>query len=374
MADLNQPPLKRAKVEHGSIESHPDQLPEEMWLNVFSYLGQEDLTNVSETSRRFNKLGRDPCLWRQLLLDWSSIRDSSQSVNRLVDRCDRLEKVKLTNKMFDDAANDKTMMSVVLRAKESLRMLTVEPEIMMKNDSVARMSCLSRLEAVDLSGDKVTSTGIDALAKLSQLKELKMPSCEKVTSKDWCRLFQELKNLEVVDVSDCKNGITNGVVKILAENNPKLEHLVLDECEKVSGLNPLADFNKNLKHLSLEGCYQVKDGGIVKIAKQCPGLSFLSLSLCSAVGDAALRALASNCHQLEHLNLLGCTFINQKTIKLVTDSCPDLRYLSVRGILGVTAQFVDQLRKDNPQLEVLHTFTTKNRRNRGEMQETVDLT
>ena len=52
MTDLIQPPLKRAKVEHGSIESHPDQLPEEMWLNVFGYLGQEDLTNVSETSRR----------------------------------------------------------------------------------------------------------------------------------------------------------------------------------------------------------------------------------------------------------------------------------------------------------------------------------
>ena len=61
--------------------------------------------------------------------------------------------------------------------------------------------------------------------------------CEKVTSKDLSHLFQKLNNLELVDLSECKTGVTNGTLKVLAQNNPRLEHLVLDECDKITGLN-----------------------------------------------------------------------------------------------------------------------------------------
>ena len=50
-------------------------------------------------------------------------------------------------------------------------------------------------------------------------------------------------------------------VTALANNNPKLQYLALDECELITGksVKTLAEKCPLLEHISMDGCYQVRD-------------------------------------------------------------------------------------------------------------------
>ena len=116
-----------------------------------------------------------------------------------------------------------------------------------KFPSVGRLTQLTSLE---LAGDWikvmmmimmiimmiiVKSSAVSELANLAQLEHLKMPGSEQVTSGDFKALFTKLKKLRLVDVSECKKGVTDMSLIALVKNNPDLEYLAVDECELVTG-------------------------------------------------------------------------------------------------------------------------------------------
>ena len=113
-------------------------------------------------------------------------------------------------------------------------------------------------------------TGISSFANLTLLECLKIPGSEQVTPKDLKDLFSKLNNLKTVDISECKKGATDMSVTALANNNPKLRYLALDECELITGksVKTLADKCPLLEHISMDGCYQVRD---------CKGIFNLSI-------------------------------------------------------------------------------------------------
>lgn len=360
-----EPKAKRLKVDNDELHS---VIPDELWLDhILCYLSIVDICRMGATSRRYNVLCKDPALWKDLVFDWANVKRSLKSINKVLERAIKVEKLRFTNKSYDISPDEKTMTSVVERVKDSLKVLILDTEIVPRNGAVVKFGCLSKLEVLDFPADKLGSSGVNAIAKLKNLRELKIAGCEEVTPKDLSHLFQELKNLMVVDLTDCKDAVTNGTIKTLANNNPNLEHLVLDECDKLqgNGLNALGDNCKKLKYLTLEGCYEVGDSSIQRIAKNCPDLKHLSLSLCSGVRDAGIKALAQNCPKLQHLNVFGCQFLSEKVIKQAVVQCKDLKYICTRGILYVTDQFIEKLRKEYPGLEILHKTEAKPRNNRS---------
>ena len=163
--------------------------------------------------------------------------------------------------------------------------------------------------------------------------------------------------------------VPNGVVVALARSAPLLEHLAMEECERVTGkgIKALAEGCPKLRHLALDGCYQVNDPAMVKVATACTALTFLSLGLCSTIKDTTLRALAQHCHHLQHLNLFGCAYISERGVaRLVEALGPrSLTYLSIRGMLGLGQAASEKLARDWPSIEVVHTFLPKPVRDRA---------
>jgi len=190
-----------------------------------------------------------------------------------------------------------------------------------------------------------------------------------VTSSDLRLIGSSLHNLRVVDLSDAKKGMTDGVLTVLAKGNTHLQYLALDDCESITGkgLRALSEHCHELEHLSLDGCYQVNDPSIVRIAQSCPRLTYLSLGLCSTVKDSCLKALATHCTSLAHLNLFGCAYISEKGVNRLVEALGpvSLRYICIRGMIGIGQTFSEKLVKDWPQVEVLHHFLPKPKRDRA---------
>lgn len=367
---------KRPKLDEEEDEAadgvggggHHGTVPDEIWLRILGTLNQTEKIQMSKTSRRFNRLCKDSSLWRTVRLDFASVKNSSSGLSTFLSQLAAVERIVVTNETYE-SYSEKALMSILLKTKDTLKHLVISPEVVLKNESVVSLGVLENLESLDLSGDNVTSTGLAALGKLRQLRQLRLCCLEKVNPKELAAFFSAGSGqLELLDVSDSRKGVTNGPVVALAKHSPLLKHLVLDECDSITdtALKALSEHCPLLEHLSVEGCYLLNDASIGRLARTCRNLRFLSLGLCgSAVKDTGIRALADNCPHLEHLNLFGATFVTEKGLQYLLSHCPSLRYLQIQGILGISAHFLQQTKTNYPHVEVDYFQKQHARRNRG---------
>lgn len=267
----------------------------------------------------------------------------------------------MTNRTFEQV-NSPLIVSVIKRARESLKELVISPEIALGNNAIGQIGLkLSLLTSLELSGDWIKSSAVKDLGNLTNLEKLKLPGAEQVTPKDLKELFSRLHKLKVVDVSECKKGATDMSVTSLANNNPRLEYLALDECELVTGksIKVLADKCPQLCHLSLDGCYQVNDPAMAKVASSCLNLSYVSLGLCSTIKDNTVVKLGANCPNLTFLNLFGCAYLSEKGIQRLVKEAGKLSHLDIRGIIGISQTFSQRLESDNKKINIVHQFQAK---------------
>ena len=68
----------------------------------------------------------------------------------------------------------------------------------------------------------------------------------------------------------------------------------------------------DLRKVNVQGCRNVADEGVVRIAESCPELSYLCLSNCAHLTDAALLSLAANSGKL---TVLECASVSQVRLK-----------------------------------------------------------
>ena len=363
---------KREDTSSDQLDSSPDvpwtSLPSEVWLSILGLLPVPALISVSRTCRTLRTLGQDLSLWVRVSIDWQSIKNKSQSCEELVTRCLKLQQLTITNRTFEQV-NSPVILSIIKKtSRDSLTSLVISPELCLSNSAVSGLGKLSQLTSLELAGDWIKSSAVTELSNLEQLERLKMPGSEQVTSADFKTLFTKLKKLKLVDVSECKKGMTDMSLIALVKNNPDLEYLAIDECELVTGkgVKMLADNCPNLQHISLDGCYQVNDAATSKLTTSCTLLSYVSLSLCSTVKDNTLTKLSQNCPSLEFLNLFGCSYLSERGIeRLVTTTSTNLKHLDMRGILGVSQSFSLRLEKEHPEIKIVHQFQPKPPRERN---------
>ena len=104
--------------------NHWPRFSDEMALYILSHLPQKDLVSVSLISRKFRDLSRDDSLWTKLTLDYEDIKQKAESCRKLVERCKKLASLKILNESVN--WNRLNIMTVVIRAKESLKSLEVD--------------------------------------------------------------------------------------------------------------------------------------------------------------------------------------------------------------------------------------------------------
>jgi len=366
-------PLSARKRARLALQSETSiLLPDEVWLCIMSELTRRSLLALGSTCRRLLQLSRDPALWTLMIVDWQAIKRQENSKEKHLDcalrRATKLQSLTIKNRTFEQIKSG-VVASLVRRAGSTLSNLIFSPEVVLSNSAVASLSSLSSLTSLEFPGDWLKTSGAQAIASLANLQSLKIPGAEQVVPSDLTMIVSSLHNLRVLDLSDAKKGVSDGVVTALSTANPNLEYLALDECERITGkgLRGLADNCHKLAHLSLDGCYQVNDPAIVRLATSCTQLTYLSLGLCSTVKDTCLKALATHCPRLAHLNLFGCAYISERGVARMVEALgpQNLTFLCIRGMLGVGQAFSEKLVKDWPQMEIVHTFLPKPERDRS---------
>ena len=90
-------------------------LPGEVWLSIFRLLPTAALVSMSRTCRVLRSLGQDPGLWTRVSLDWQSIKNKAGSCEELVSRCQKLRRLTITNRTFEQV-NSPVILSMVRKA------------------------------------------------------------------------------------------------------------------------------------------------------------------------------------------------------------------------------------------------------------------
>ena len=382
------PQTKRLKTNHVAMEcmvttrsrhlqSVVGAVPDELWIKILGYLNTVDISMVGATCRRLNKLSQDPSLWRKLKFDTANIVANLWAVECVIDRAVKATEMRLTNKKNKEI-DGMILALLIVKAKETLKVLVLSPEIKLGCEAVGKFGCLSKLEVLDFSFEKICIMGVKVIATLKGLRELKIPSF--LTTKrdsEFRYLFNELKNLVKVDMRSVS--ITSGTFTTLTRNNSNLETLNLNikdshnislgdlvqKCPNLKSLNigirRMSDEGindlvhaKKLQCLELSWLSQLTDRTLQNIAKNCVQLRELNLICCEGVKDEGIRAIAQNCPNLERLFLWGCDALTQKVIEELVMACKKLTGLLLPKFVGIeTKHFKKKLRKNRPKLAVI---------------------
>jgi len=367
------------------------KLPDELWLRILGHLDKVDICLVGATSRRFNRMSKDTKLWEKIEFDMEMINSSLEAVKSVMERATTLKEMKFTNKKMEDV-EDMAVASLIVMAKETLKILIFSPEVKLENEAVLRFECLAKLEVLDFSYYTLNNSGVKAISKLKKLRELKIPILDEDLRSwkdsimleieqeiDLTPLFKELRNLEVVDLTYIP--ITDATLSLLAKNNPNLEHLNITSCSirdrdwpslqdlaqhcpklwnldltghitmSSDSFNALAQC-KNLQHLVLEHCFDLSDGTLQNIAKNCTKLRHVNLEYCKRVKDGGVKALAQNCPNLQFLNLEGNKTLSKDVIVEVMMACKQLTEVHICKSRKISRKFLERITKKYPDIEI----------------------
>jgi len=171
--------------DQGSGINHWLRLSDEMALYILRHLPQKSLKTVSLVNKKFRDLSRDDSLWTELTLDYKAIMRNAETCTKLVERCKKLASLKILAKSCSwhalDVSSSQKIMTVVVRAQESLRSLEVDKRIIMRSPGVmAELGRLKNLTSLSLTVDSRTYPGqnevkmLEEMAKLEKLEELNL--------------------------------------------------------------------------------------------------------------------------------------------------------------------------------------------------------
>ncbi|XP_055379384.1 F-box/LRR-repeat protein 14 [Condylostylus longicornis] len=153
---------------------------------------------------------------------------------------------------------------------------------------------LTSLKVINLSFCvSVTDSGLKHLAKMPELQELNLRSCDNISDIGMAYLTEGCTGLTCLDVSFCDK-ITDHALAHIA-----------------NGLD-------NLKSLSLNQC-QITDEGIEKIAKSLRDLEVLNIGQCIRITDNGLKFLveSSSGKSLKSIDLYGCTQLSSNGLDCI---------------------------------------------------------
>ena len=198
-------PSASSKIpDASSAVDHWPRLSDEIVLIILRLLPEKDLVKSSLINKRFRDLSRDKTLWTELTLDYANIKQNAESCQKLVERCKKLSSLKISNKTCQwDKLN--IMMTVVTRAKESLRRLEINNSLSEWSPAaMAKLGSLQNLRSLtfSFSSSSVIALAVNSykgakvleeLANLGQLEVLKLS----ITSNSlpvMKRVFSNLRN------------------------------------------------------------------------------------------------------------------------------------------------------------------------------------
>ena len=206
--------------------NHWLRLSDEMVLSILRLLSKEDLGKVSLLNKKFRDLSRDNSLWTELTLDYQDIKQNAESCRKLVERCKKLASLKITNRSH--IPNSLNIMTVVIRAKDSLTSLDVDSSLQnwtyAAMDELGLMKGLKNISFTFNARYPQHPQGLSKLAQLDQLEGLKIDIRTNAygTGLSFMKnVLKQLKQLKTVELTNANSEM----LAALANNNPGLKVL-----------------------------------------------------------------------------------------------------------------------------------------------------
>ena len=332
--------------------------PREIQLLIFGQLRVPDLVRLSETCHRLKEVARDPFLWKKLTLTYDMIKNKNEACRNHVSRCSILREIDITG--HRSVIRSDQIMTVVMKAKNSLTSINITPRLGLSNSSFAKIGKIAHLNHLAVGGIKLGPGGISALACLLELKTFKVPSisCWRYTdgTAALVDLFSKLKKLEQVDIM----GMKFPAVKSLLDNNPNLHHLSVvflsSRC-----LNLIADKCPQLTHIGISSVSEVSDTSITKLLSSCPKLKYANFAA-TKFNDTTLATLSENCldleylEYLEYLNIVGCENVTEEALERFANpaTTANLKKLCISKYSPYySPQLADRLKLNLPDVEIV---------------------
>ena len=368
-------PSASSKIpDASSAVDHWPRLSDEIVLIILRLLPEKDLVKSSLINKRFRDLSRDKTLWTELTLDYVNFKQNAESCRKLVERCEKLSSLKISNKTCQwDKLN--IMMTVVTRAKESLRCLEINNALKEWSPAaMAKLGSLQNLRSLTFSFSSVIALAVNSykgakvleeLANLDQLEVLKL----RITRYLWSNhsnsnslpvlksVFQQLKKLKEVDIYT--TDYDDSLVVALAENNTSLKMLRLRNYPYLSDetVDVLANSCPALEELAIS--FSRGDDAIDKLSSSFPRIKSLIIGGSTVpidTTDQKLTKYVEAFRSLESLDLVGYTYhhyhVTDSGIERMVSSADNLKHLTIRGAPRVTEDLVERLRKEYPSLDL----------------------
>ncbi|XP_025058298.1 uncharacterized protein LOC106722119 [Alligator sinensis] len=361
-------------------------LPDELWLCIFSFLSQKELSQVAQVCHRFHCLARDESFWGQIhIVDCHCLND--EWLIRLGlhhPQCFSLyhchdETWRIT---------EEGLKQFFQHCKESLKELnttscsgpTLRGDIILYHAS----TFCNKLTSVDISWTGATDLGIIALAEASvslqslsangcqitddavnaliekhgkRLSKIEVFGCHALTAKSLSSIAEECPNLQTLNIGRvpevthvCLSNIVKHLKKLSALNVTGLSvvrdhvvHFIVTQCPK-------------LESLILSSCSQVTDLSLVEISTYLQTIRYLDVSSCKKVTDIGVQALAGSCHQLYYLDL-SSTGTSKRGVCLLASFChSSLECVKLNFCKNITLDAVKKLCKKCKRLKMLHLY------------------
>ena len=299
--------------------------PREIQLLIFGQLRVVDLVRLSETCRRLKDVARDPSLWKKLTLTYERIKNKNEACRNHVRRCSSLREVDITGDTGEKKSirSDK-IMTVVMKAKNTLTSINFSPSLAgLSNTSFKLIGEMTQLTYLAVGGRKLEPEGISALARLTELRTLKVPGieCGKYSSQDneilmakLVDLFSKLMKLEQVEIQMENNFPSDEVVRSLLNNNPNLHHL---------DITPWSHFHLGSYY---DNTYRdidvLSSRSLILIADKCPQLTHIGIGHLESFSDTTITKLVTKCPKLKHANFEETNFSNS-ALDMMSRNCPD---------------------------------------------------
>ncbi|KAH8233107.1 hypothetical protein KR026_004476 [Drosophila bipectinata] len=322
-----------------------DELPLEIVLKIFNYLGYSDMQAAGSTCQRWHAALDQTEFNVRTRVCFSKVVLSDQ-LSPVVDllRCERrfqhflfedvtLGQVKELMRFMGRTAHSLALDNVDLNDKQFYGMLGVLPHL----HSLSLKRCLPLF----MSGsflDSCTNSCPDLndlASNLAGIRELTLCENQYLTDAILMRLTSFMPALEVINMSGCHIAFHNAIHRRFYPATSSSDHVLpsesvltfkfiltilslqkrtlreLDFSHTLIGqaLLALCDLNLQLHRLYLSGCRQLNAATIRSFLATQPHLSALHLSATMCVNDDNLAALVQTNPMLEHLKINGCLSI-----------------------------------------------------------------
>eukprot|EP00899_Mesostigma_viride_P013435 jgi/Mesvir1/22092/Mv18448-RA.1 len=260
---------------------------------------------------------------------------------------------------------DDTSVAALASACASLRYLDVRRSPGVTDVAISRLArACPQLEHVNVAGARVSDRSVRLLCqRCPRLRHLCLAGCgDDIGDNSVSALAARCPLVEHLDVSGCAR-VGHASLAKLGSACPKLRHLNISGCSLSDAtLLALARGCQQLQLLDISDCKSgVTDVGVSAISRGCPGCATstsasagaLGLACCEGLSDATLGEIARGCPRLRHLVISYCRGVGPGAIRALGDGCRELRTLHVEYCEKVTNESIVMLMDKCDQLQLL---------------------